>query len=457
MKENKQISSNEASFGKCSIKIDYTNVPRPIIYKDLTDIGDFGVDDESSLMGRFFNSMLDQGFMMERLNAEEILLAVYNNAFYICTLVSLEKRPRLYLSKYFAIASDYHKDDYWEFHIMPSTMALVYSMLICSGKYSVEDKFMKSIWNKFQDWDQYKGYCEGKDNFYKQVFTSYKMESFKQYDMPGRYVPIYTKGPYEFHARTIPTLFSLDSPIIKSEDFVDGLDYLLNELFGPNYNDEDRQRLLPLIAERIEDLYIDDRMFERKNRKHFDAYLKIEDAYKRAGLKWKSPFTDDDPTEQETEQDNFNQEELLPPDTADNNLIFNEKPSEEIESLKKYLNNAYSTIEELKEKLSEYKEKNNCINSMQAARLGLVLAPKLGIVFSNKKQLAPLLSGLFGWGKRKLEQKMSQIISPEEELSLANIFGELSPDLAKEICKDWKPVQEDSNEAPQEKPEAPQE
>ncbi len=130
--------------------MDYTKIPRSIIYMDIKDIGDFDIDNESVLMGQFFNSMLDQTFMSEHENSEEILLAVFNNAFYICTLICLEKRPRMYLQRYLSIASAGKKGDYWEYNIMPSTMALVYSLLICSGKYTVEDKFMCSIWNNFK-------------------------------------------------------------------------------------------------------------------------------------------------------------------------------------------------------------------------------------------------------------------------------------------------------------------
>lgn len=289
--------------------MDYTKVPRSIIYQNITDIGDFGVDDESSLMGRFFNSMLDQQFMRDVVNAEEILFTVFNNAFYICTLICLEKRPRLYFVRYLTIASNDHMDGVWEFHIMPSTMALVYSLLICSGIYTTEDKFMQSIWNHFKDWNYRSGYSHGKENFYSQIFTSYKLLPSQLMNLPGHNMFSVSQGlSFRFEPRSIDSLFSIGSPIIKSEDFVDGLDYLLNVLFEEydgekGYDEEERQWLLPLIAEPIEDLFLGDRMLNQKNRKHFDAYLKIQEAFKRAGLKWKSPYVDEEPTKQETDKE----------------------------------------------------------------------------------------------------------------------------------------------------------
>ena len=48
-----------------------------------------------------------------------------------------------------------------------------------------------------------------------------------------------------------------------------------------------------------------------------------------------------------------------------------------------------------------------------------------------------MLNKLFGWGKRKLEQELCSVISIEDELELASIFGDLSPEIAKQICSQW--------------------
>ena len=60
-----------------------------------------------------------------------------------------------------------------------------------------------------------------------------------------------------------------------------------------------------------------------------------------------------------------------------------------------------------------------------------------------------MLSKLFGWGQNSLEKQMSHFLPDEEELELADIFGELSPKLAKFICKNWKGTQPQEGEAPQ--------
>ncbi len=102
-------------------------------------------------------------------------------------------------------------------------------------------------------------------------------------------------------------------------------------------------------------------------------------------------------------------------------------------------------IKKLEEELEAYKEKKKGINQHLTALFGLKLAELLGITYTNKKSLAPVLSKLFGWGTRKLEQELCKYFSNEDDLELANIFGKLSPDVAKKICKNWKDKKSSEN------------
>ena len=122
------------------------------------------------------------------------------------------------------------------------------------------------------------------------------------------------------------------------------------------------------------------------------------------------------------------------------------------EQLQEELVKVSAERDELADELKAYMERNQNrrgINRLKTAHLGIKLAPKLGINFTNKKDLAPMLSKLFGWGQNSLEKQMSRFFPKEEELELANIFGKLSPELAKEICADWKGTPPQEDEAPQ--------
>lgn len=107
----------------------------------------------------------------------------------------------------------------------------------------------------------------------------------------------------------------------------------------------------------------------------------------------------------------------------------------EMANLRKQLDEANKTIEKLREELTTGR---GGINQHLTAVLGLKFVGILNITYTNKKkQIAPVLNKLFGWGKRKLEQELCSVISIEDELELASIFGDLSPEIAKQICSQW--------------------
>lgn len=129
------------------------------------------------------------------------------------------------------------------------------------------------------------------------------------------------------------------------------------------------------------------------------------------------------------------------------------KQLEQLQSKKSYVDSVKlsAEVERLKDELHAYKERSQNragINRKLTAHLGIILAPKLNIYYKNKKELAPVLSQLFGWGERSLEQQLCTYLSRDEELELANIFGQISPDLAKEICKEWQGTLPQKDEAP---------
>lgn len=90
--------------------------------------------------------------------------------------------------------------------------------------------------------------------------------------------------------------------------------------------------------------------------------------------------------------------------------------------------------ETLKEQVEQYRNMEKGIalglNQAQAALFGESLANTFQFNYTNKKkQLAPLLHKLFGWGQSKLETCLSTPCEKEERDELANLFKELCPPL----------------------------
>ena len=95
-------------------------------------------------------------------------------------------------------------------------------------------------------------------------------------------------------------------------------------------------------------------------------------------------------------------------------------------------------LEDLREQVEKIRSQEKGIsfgiNQAQAALFGLSLANAFGFNCKNKKkQLAPVLHKLFGWGEVKIARCLSEPCSKEERDELANLFKDLSPLLYKTI------------------------
>lgn len=81
--------------------MDYTKVPRALIYKDRDDLKDFGVQTPGTMNYQLFLQLKQQALMGVS-GAREVALRCYNNAYYVCTLILLEANdfPELRISDY---------------------------------------------------------------------------------------------------------------------------------------------------------------------------------------------------------------------------------------------------------------------------------------------------------------------------------------------------------------------
>ncbi|MBO5630477.1 MAG: hypothetical protein J5965_15545 [Aeriscardovia sp.] len=125
--------------------MDYTKVPRSLIYQDFGDIDFFPIDDDYSIEGKFYNYLFEHPFIKDIENQAEIVLDIFNNAYYICTLIYNEYHPRMYLNAYKNIASNMQKEELWLNYIMPVTMELVYGLIKHDCVPVQEDKFFEDI------------------------------------------------------------------------------------------------------------------------------------------------------------------------------------------------------------------------------------------------------------------------------------------------------------------------
>jgi hypothetical protein len=152
--------------------MDYTEFPRELIYKEKASLKDFGVSNEMTIEHRFYEGLLKRPSIKGCFKKRETILRIFNNAYYLCTLILMDEDPRLSIDSYREIAENTERTIDWVNHFAPMTMALVYLELKgcrqeCACELRIFDEFLlDDIYEYYRDWDT-KGATEGKADFYE--------------------------------------------------------------------------------------------------------------------------------------------------------------------------------------------------------------------------------------------------------------------------------------------------
>lgn len=117
--------------------VDYTQKKlRSIIYRDRIELDEFDVDNEKSLDNVMLEK-LESSQIIKWEGAHRYIPDIFNQVYYITTLILMEKRPLHYLEKYVRIArhtSSYYNDDLsretaFSNYSEPVIMAMIYNYL----------------------------------------------------------------------------------------------------------------------------------------------------------------------------------------------------------------------------------------------------------------------------------------------------------------------------------------
>ena len=156
--------------------MDYTKIPRHLIYKDRKDIDDFPVTSrfDYQCMEEVFLEVLEQRpFIKESYDAPDMILKIFNNARYITTLICLENHPNHYLHRYLEKAGSNNRSIVIANHAMPATMALVINYL-CHYMPTLYEgsKIVEEITNNFNTKAWKENTHGGYDDFDKLVISN---------------------------------------------------------------------------------------------------------------------------------------------------------------------------------------------------------------------------------------------------------------------------------------------
>lgn len=116
--------------------MDYIDIPRSLIYKDRTDLKDFGVQVIETVNHNLFFNLKMLFKATDR--AKEIILRCFNNAYYICTLIPFEDFPEMQVAEYEKLLLKGNTYDCEE--ICAVSMAMVSKLLpACDARWRSED------------------------------------------------------------------------------------------------------------------------------------------------------------------------------------------------------------------------------------------------------------------------------------------------------------------------------
>lgn len=211
--------------------MDYTRIPRALIYKNRTEIDDFPIngDEYNTLESQFYKKLIKYAFIKRTWQGPDYLLKIFNNAYYICTLILLEKEPTVYIARYKIIASENSEDYNLRFNVMPATMALVYNLLEYYVGMDASGDLMKDICEGFHNWEDPNDYNEWMETFDELLIKTYKPIS----DIPS------------FTPRNLYEAITDDD--IEGEKLALGINYILKKLADTN----EAKICLPVLYNRL--------------------------------------------------------------------------------------------------------------------------------------------------------------------------------------------------------------
>lgn len=434
IQEEEKLLKKQEKIKPSKVKVDYTKVSRMEVYHDRHSIDDFQIDTEGSIEKVMLEVIYKEKFFYDLPGAEKYILDIFNTAHYITTMILADPRPLLHFRFYvdtaekIGAAPGADQNTYGRFFSSMALAMVVNYLRICDPQYCEEDnQLIKNMYlwhNDHFDESQWDG--QARILFFNNIQTNDVIEKARQYMSYDDFLPITSIANFERQVQALPNVKGdIDSKAshihcIKEErDGSKWFSFYQDKTSDNNVKEWDK--------EMISSFFNEDGIPRQTTKEEWDELFGEGNWDKHFGNKSTSDTT--------------------PETTIDSN-----------DPLQQQLAEAQKTIEEhkaviidLKETISLYQKRGLPpakrkgialgLTPLQADIFGDYLSNKLGIQFDNKKRdLSLILNCLFGHGISSLANKMGNIFlngTIADRLYVASIFGQFSPETAKEICSDW--------------------
>lgn len=441
--------------------MDYTSVPRSLIYKDRTTLNEFGVQDEGTFNNYIFTQMRKLT-LLRCGDAKEIALRCFNNAYYICTLIQLEEFPDLCMDKYekklMAVKTPFPEDVY------QASMALVCVILAAyDDKYKKKDNILI---DSIYDWTRSKKWTGSSSHkSFEDIIEKCKPDRF--HFAPNAFAPRYiteaiknvsVDGLVDGKEYVIERLIFEDNICINDEleNAIRRINNDLNEIyeewdFNPKTN----------MFENLDELYEPDfnaladarKEIDKKREAigYFEKFFQIAPQGIEKLIASAPPFPEEKCSTSPTEK--------KPIETkSDNDTLQKEcrKLTSEIKELKEAKSQADNTIKIINEKLADYEarydpkdvrgKKVSSMTGKQHVILFLAVLAHHNRIPNARINLSYLMSFIASRNESTMKDYLKNRITEEECEDLAGHFDDDAPFIAKLIRELPEKLEKDKSE-----------
>lgn len=395
--------------------MDYTQqFLRPLIYRERKNIEEFDINNPKALDAEMLNR-IERSDVIRLQGANIYILDIFNNAYYITTLIMMEKHPIHYLSNYVLIA-EYTSAAYYGTYKKISPYALFSAIIMGMVKNYLcllDERYLErgNVFMERYDECAVSSYDTSTASNKDRIYKSFLIDNLKDYSIDRN----------AFKRR------SIDYVAVGEAESL-----LLNNnstwrTFTDDYDEEKITELFDFCNNEYSASFLADHI-----RREAEGYNQTETVEFINRLDMKKLFTT--PPGDATIENKYaclSYQYCLLQDKYDElKKKSGSVPSSEGEGVNEPDAEKIKLIEEL----ADYKEKTQGLSRKKAALFVLSMANAFGFNYTNKKKdLAPVANYLFGYGTASIAKRLCEGFSSSDSEELAKIFDALSPRLSEMI------------------------
>ena len=399
--------------------MDYTTVPRSLIYRERRSLEEFGVYEKDSITRPLADSMLRMGFIQQPYS-ENIVLWCFNTAFYICTMFLMEKDPRWRIGIYKQLAAP--KGNLSTAKCQNLTLSLVVLLLDRLLQpieiiHPLGAKALVDIYN----------WVNNKSASY--MFSQLNEELKKDSSAP-KTIPNSMFAPRVIDKETVKEVL-----MVPSFNWSNFLNYFERRsvsdiVWALGSTEEEKMNVVDIIRQASHSYYtsgfndrpeqVDNMLNDIEGEIYLHYNYEAEQALMEAEIAEREKH-DADLTAYETRIKEL--EEEIEKLKSENKELKEQQPSAD----------NHDEIDELKEEIANLKKETGKLSSKEAAILTITACYHAGGLPPNRENLYPILTNLFGVGESLAKRRLREGVNKKSAEALAKCFDEVSPVIARTL------------------------